>query len=241
VSRRLREFNRQHLREMLQAERLAAVGRFARAIVHDLKNPLTAISLAVARACAATTPQNERDRAASLISRQVDRATALADDIIDFTQRPPSAPALEPIDFSVLVLSVVADLQTELAPGGIKIAYESPPPAVPLRVDPRRMPRVFANLLRNAADAMPAGGTVSLRFRQTAEEVSTEVRDTGLGLSAEIKPRLFEPFATFGKTKGTGLGLAICKQIVEEHGGSITAANHPQKGAVFTFTLPRPS
>jgi len=111
-------------------------------------------------------------------------------------------------------------------------------PTVKLPLDPKRLRRVFFNLVHNATDAMPDGGTVSVRFRVSSTEVTTEVEDTGPGIAPEIADKLFEAFATFGKSHGTGLGLSICKKIVEDHGGRIWVQNQPGKGALFCFALP---
>src|SRR5207244_5155342 len=101
-----------------------------------------------------------------------------------------------------------------------------------------RLLHVFFNLINNAIDVMPDGGKITLRFRCTDNEVLTEVEDSGPGIAPEIASRLFEPFATHGKAHGTGLGLSICKRIVEDHKGQIRARSEPQRGAVFSFTLP---
>ena len=86
---------------------------------------------------------------------------------------------------------------------------------------------------------MPGGGNISLTFSANDSEVLTEIRDNGNGIPAEIIDKIFDAFVTYGKVKGTGLGLSICRRIVEEHGGKISARNHPKGGAAFQFSLPR--
>jgi signal transduction histidine kinase len=98
--------------------------------------------------------------------------------------------------------------------------------------------RVFHNLIHNAVEAMPHGGQITIRVQHHERKVLTEIADTGPGLPAELMERLFEPFATHGKSSGTGLGLSICRKTVQEHGGEIRALNAPAGGAVFSFTLP---
>ena len=85
---------------------------------------------------------------------------------------------------------------------------------------------------------MTEGGKVKIRFKQNEKEVVTEIEDTGKGIAPEIAPRLFEAFATYGKSQGTGLGLSICKKIVEDHYGKISARSEPGRGAIFSFSLP---
>ena len=85
-----------------------------------------------------------------------------------------------------------------------------------------------------------AGGSIFIHFAVTPAAVVTEIEDTGKGLAPEIAGKLFEPFATFGKSKGTGLGLSICRRIIQDHGGVIQARSEPGRGAIFSFRLPRP-
>ena len=239
VSHRLRDFNQQHLRETLQAERLAAVGQFARSIVHDLKNPLNIISLTTEMFGRANATDATRAAAKERITRQLDRINELITDILQFTQDE-QAGALGPVNYEKFIRQLVGELQPDFAHRSVTLTC-APPPAVTLNLDAKRLRRVFYNLTHNAADAMGDQGILTLRFTQTNRELITELADTGPGLAPEILPRLFQPFATHGKAHGSGLGLAICKKIVEDHGGSITARNNPAGGAVFSFTLPLPA
>jgi signal transduction histidine kinase len=240
ISRRMREFNGQYLREVLQAERLSVVGRFASSIVHDLKNPLAIISIAAEMAGAESATPAARLDSERRIVKQVDRITAMVNDILEFTRGNPHTIVLVPEDYGAFITSVIEDLSLEIAHKGARFELPAPPPAIRLGLDPPRFARVFHNLVFNAVDAMPDGGAVTLRFEVTDSEVITEIADSGKGIAPEILDRLFEPFATFGKHTGTGLGLSICRRILEEHRGRIWARNEPGAGAVFTFTHPRP-
>jgi signal transduction histidine kinase len=239
ISGRLREFNRQYIRKVLQAERMALVGRFASSIVHDLKNPLTIISIAADSACNASSTPEGRKLAQERIGKQVERITNMVNDILEFTRGTPGSVALIPMDYSSFVKGVVEEFQPEVALKSIAIEFENEPPALKVRINPKRLSRVFYNLVHNAVDAMPEGGRIKLRFKATDNEVTTEVEDTGKGIALEIADRLFEAFATFGKPRGTGLGLSISQRIIEEHHGKMSARNQPGGGAVFSFTLPR--
>jgi len=121
---------------------------------------------------------------------------------------------------------------------GIMITLDEPLPPVRVRVDPRRLNRVFHNLIQNTADALPQGGNSIWQVRVKDREVITSISDNGPGIAPEIAGKLFEPFATFGKNRGSGLGLSICKKIIEDHHGRIWAGNAPERGALFCFTLP---
>lgn len=239
VSRRLREFNQQYIREVLQAERLALIGRFASSIVHDLKNPLTIIGLAAEMACQDGASAEARQGSMDRINKQVDRITSMVNDILEYTRGSQGPVNLNPEDYGGYLSGIIEELQREVTNRGVTIRFENPPPTVKLALNPPRLNRVFYNLILNAVDEMPGGGTIAVRTQVNGREVLTEIADTGDGIAPEIIDRLFDAFASYGKTKGTGLGLSISQRIVQEHGGRIWAGNKAEGGAVFSFTLPR--
>ena len=239
ISGRLREFNRQYLREVLQAERLALVGRFASSIVHDLKNPLAIISFATDMACLDTATAEARKTAQARITRQVERITSMVNDVLEFTHGIESPPTFSMTDFGSLVRPLVEEYRKEVEYRAVTLEYLNEPPSVKLPLNPHRLTRVFHNLIVNAVEAMPEGGRIELRFEAKDTEIATEIADTGPGIPAEMADRLFEAFASHGKPRGTGLGLSSAKRIIQEHGGAIWACNRPTGGAAFTFTLPR--
>ncbi len=237
VSQRLREFNQHHVREVLQAERLAAVGQFARSIVHDLKNPINMIGLTTELLGKSEATPALLATVRSRIGKQLERMNDLVTDMLQFTQGGQTINPI-PANYADFINPLVTDLRAELENRSVQLELPDPPPDLVVSFDARRLRRVFHNLIHNAAEAIPAEGTVTLRFRQTEAAVITEVADTGGGIPTEIVPRLFQPFTTFGKAHGSGLGLSICKKIITDHGGEISAENHPDGGAVFTFSLP---
>ncbi len=239
ISQRLREFNRQYLREVLQAERLAVIGRFARSIVHDLKNPLNIIGLTAEIAGLRSSTPEARQEAVTSIRQQVDRISEMISEILDFTQGAAPELVLPPLDYSEFVQRVVEEIRPEAALKGATVEMEGAPPRIPLLLNPKRLRRVFHNLVHNAMDAMPEGGRIILRFRQDAHEVVTEIEDTGPGIAPQIADQLFTAFATYGKVHGTGLGLSICKRIIADHHGWIETRTQPGHGAIFAFGLPR--
>jgi signal transduction histidine kinase len=136
------------------------------------------------------------------------------------------------------VNSLAQEVAPELAQRGVSLVVETPPPPVPVRIEPQRLARLFYNLLSNAADEMREGGKITLRFKKNDGELQIEVEDNGNGIPPEIADSLFKPFATHGKPRRTGLGLTICRTIAEDHGGRIWATSNPGRGATFAFTLP---
>ncbi len=239
ITQRLREFNRQYVRKVIQAERMALVGRFASSIVHDLKNPLTIIGIAADMACEPQSTPDSRKVDQQRIRKQIERISNMVSDILEYTRGGGSPnPPMAPMEYADFVQPVIDDIAKEIGPKGVTVEFVTPPPVVKVPLNPNRLSRVFYNLIHNAVDEMPQGGKVKLHFRTTPTELTTEIEDTGEGIAPQILDRLFEAFETFGKTRGTGLGLSIAKKIVEEHGGRIYARNVPNGGALFGFTVP---
>lgn len=238
VTRRLREFNQQYMQRVIQAERMALVGRFANSIVHDLKNPLTIISVAADLACQRGATDDARHVAQARIRKQVDRITDMVSDILEYTRGAGARPATTLTSYAAFVQPVIDDIAREVARKNVAVQFVNAPPAISVRLNARRLSRVFYNLLFNAVDEMPDGGNINLRFQVTPSELVTEIEDSGKGIAPEVLDKLFEAFATFGKSHGTGLGLSIARKIVDEHGGRIYARNVPGSGALFGFTLP---
>lgn len=235
---RMRALNQKYVDEIVQAERLAIVGRFAGTIVHDFKNPLQVIGLAAEIACSEHTAPPMRVKAQSRIAQQVERMTNMLQELIEFTKPTGQRPNLTRANFARYMNALADEIRTEIAERGVKLELGNPPPEVDVRIQPQRLSRLFYNLLNNAVDEMPDGGKIFLRFAVEGNAVRVEVEDTGRGIAPEIAESLFQPFATHGKAHGTGLGLTICKRIVEDHGGKIWAQSAPGRGATFCFTLP---
>jgi signal transduction histidine kinase len=216
------------------------VGRFASTIVHDFKNPLGIIGLATELACSPGTDQPTRNKAEQTIARQVVRMTAMLQELIEFTRPSGQAVLLRPTNFADFMTALAEEIAEETAGKKVKLVLPAPPPAVTVRIDPQRLSRVFYNLVNNAVDALrdTPRGKIYLRFIVEGDTLRIEVEDTGKGIAPEIAQKLFEPFATHGKTHGTGLGLSICRKIADDHGGRIWAHSEPGRGALFCFTLP---
>jgi len=238
ISNRLREFNRQYVQEVLQSERLAIVGRFARSIVHDLKNPLNIISITSEMMGVEKSTLDQRRLSKQRITKQVDRISELVNEILDFTQGSHGTFIHAPMDYPTFITQWLEEIRPEIELKSAVIELENEPPAVKLLLNPKRLRRVFYNLIHNATDAMPGGGKIFLRFKATPKEIVTEIEDSGSGIAPEIADRLFDAFATYGKAHGTGLGLSISKKIIEDHQGRISARNEPGRGAIFSFALP---
>ncbi len=238
ISHRLREFNQLHLREMVQAESLSVIGKFAQGIVHDLKNPLSIISLSAEMFNMPSISPEIRAKSQLRIRKQVERVNDMVSDILIFTDNKKKNAAVRTADYRAFVLDLLGDLRSEAELKSAQIEMQNEPPPVLVQFDPRRLSRVFFNLIGNATDVMLNGGKIFLRFQFQEKVIITEIEDSGPGIAPEIAEQLFQPFATHSKSHGTGLGLSICKKIVEDHGGTIAVRSEPGRGAIFTFTLP---
>jgi len=238
ITQRLREFTRQYIDETLQTERLALVGRFTRSIVHDLKNPLNIIGIAADMAASENATPEMRRNGSVRIRKQINRISALVNEVVEFTRGSSSTFVLAPVEFDRLIAQAQHELAPELQMCAVRLQLVDAPPAVKVPANPDRLLRVFHNLCGNACEAMPNGGVIRFAFRQENNHVITTVSDTGPGIPAEIAGKLFTAFVTHGKPNGTGLGLSICQRIIEDHRGRITGGNAPGGGAQFTFSLP---
>lgn len=239
ITQRMREFNRQYVRKVIQAERMALVGKFASSIVHDLKNPLTIIGIAADMACEPEVAADARRLAQTRIRKQIERISNMVSDILEYTRGGSAAqPSLAMTEYAEFARPIIDDIAKEIASKDVTVELVTPVPLVKVPLNPRRLSRVFYNLMLNAVDEMSEGGKIKVHFRTTPTELITEIEDTGEGIAPQILDKLFEAFETFGKPRGTGLGLSIAKRIVDEHGGRIYARNVPNGGALFGFTLP---
>ncbi len=213
------------------AERLAALGRVAAGVAHEIRNPIAAIRLRAENALA-TTDEARRDRALHSVLDQVGRLDRLSIELLAMTQR--REPARERCDLRAVVDDSVADLAEAAAGGGVSVRAEGGGDA---SVDPDLIRRALDNLLANAIRHTPRGGSVTVSAAVEGGTAVLTVADTGPGVAAALRPALFEPFAS-GRPDGTGLGLAIVRELVQAHGGSVSLAEGGP-GARFVITLPR--
>jgi signal transduction histidine kinase len=234
----------QAVSELHDARRLAALGQFAAAIAHDIRTPLTSISMNVQilrRKLQLSDDDREHlDIALEELAR-LDRSVA---EILDFAK--PVKLMSEPIDVAELFETTKKNLTPVLSERGVAVRVEPPgaadaPDALTVHGDPQRLRQVLTNLVDNAANASRPGTEVTLRASATDDRhVTIEVEDHGRGIGADDLPRIFEPFFTT-RPDGTGLGLAIVHKVVRAHGGDIKVRSTAGGGATFTITLPAPA
>lgn len=226
---------------LLQAERVAAWREMARRLAHELKNPIFPIQLSIETLRRALAQDGQAGRFGELFRESsetvLDELRALRgiiDEFSDFARMP--QPRLQPTDVADVVAHVTDLYRARAGEVALESAVAADLPAV--AADREMLARALGNLVGNALDAMPEGGT--LRVAASAQDggVAIEVSDTGPGLTDEQRTRLFTPYYTT-KKGGTGLGLAIVQGIVSDHGGRIRVESEPGKGTTFTLLLPR--
>jgi len=221
---------------LIASERLAAVGQVAAGIAHEVRNPLSGIKMsAQVLRRRLREPGPAAKESLGVMLGEISRLELIIDDLLAFA-RPPAL-AREPGDLNNVLAGVLDLMARQLDHAGIAVRRELADglPAVPL--DAHRVRQVALNLVLNAAEAMPNGGTLTVRTRATDTEVVAEFDDTGHGIAPEVADRVFEPFFTT-KPGGSGLGLGVSRTLVEAHGGTL-AFEALATGTRFRFTLPR--
>ncbi len=223
--------------QVIESERLAAMGQMIGGFAHELNNPLTSI-LGMADLLQDTASDETRKQLTTL-QHEARRAAEVVQNLLYFS-RPP-APGRNPIDPGELIERTIHLHTYSLRKNNITIDFLREPVRL-VSGDAHQLMQIFLNLVRNAEQAIRETrdrGTLRIRCSNSSQAVSITFQDDGAGISAEVLPYIFDPFYTTKRPgRGTGLGLSICKAILREHGGGIEATLGPGGGAVFTVTLP---
>jgi signal transduction histidine kinase len=228
-----------HRERLVQAERVAAWRELARRLAHELKNPLFPLQLTVENLLRARDQGQQqfdetfRESAATLLS-EISNLKNIIGRFSDFSKMP--QPHFQSIGLRELCESAIKLHQAQLTKAGISCNLEISA-GTTIAADPELLHRALSNLILNAIEAMPNGGSLSIRAKERADSVRLEIADTGSGLAPEESAQLFTPYYT-SKAHGTGLGLAIVQSIVSDHGGRISVASQPGHGTTFIIELP---
>jgi nitrogen fixation/metabolism regulation signal transduction histidine kinase len=229
---------------LVQAERVAAWRELARRLAHELKNPLFPLQLTVENLVRARQQNPEqfeevfRESSRTLLA-EIANLNGIIGRFNEFSKMP--QPQLQRVQVNEVIRGVGQLFQAQLeAPGRTKVSCELQldPNLEPVAADAELLHRAISNLVLNAMEAMPQGGTLTLRTRDDDGKVLIEVADTGSGLTPEECERIFTPYYT-SKKDGTGLGLAIVQSVVSDHGGRIHVQSEPGRGTTFVIELPR--
>jgi K+-sensing histidine kinase KdpD len=222
-------------REMVQSERLSAVGKMASTIIHDIKNPMGTLRM-YAQVIKKKTGDAESAQLADEMIRQVDRFVNMTQEILDFS-RGVSEIHIETIVLEDVMEGALSFIEKDLLKRNVKVVRDFRYSGE-CAMDVEKMVRVFYNLAGNAADAMKDGGTLTIRTEKTDGMLSIGFTDTGCGIPDEIRSKILEPFFTYGKRHGTGLGLAIVKKIVDDHHGRLEIDSVVNQGTTIRLIIP---
>jgi PAS domain S-box-containing protein len=222
-------------RQLWQSAKLATMGELAASIAHELNNPLATVGLHVESMLGQTGPDEPRHRVIEVVEEEVDRMANLVANLLQFSRR--SQPQISTVDVREEIDKTLELIHYHLRKQRITVVREFADEPPIIQADRQHLRQLFLNLITNAGDAMPQGGTLTIRVSAT-DHVTVEIIDTGVGIAPEDLPRVIEPFfTTKPEGKGTGLGLPMCLRIAKEHGGKLKIASEPGKGTTVRVVL----
>jgi hypothetical protein len=250
-----RELHESHEKQIQQAGKLASIGELASGIAHEIRNPLAGIGAAVEVLADKNNGNGngQYQEVAGEIHQQISRLNRTLRDLLDFAR--PREPEVEPCDVHEVINPMLALVRPDAQKNHVQIVEEFDPNLPPISADAQQLQQAILNVLLNAVQAMPNGGTLTVKTESShrREEVADDatsinrlltssatntvritIRDTGVGIPREHQEKIFSPFYTT-KHRGTGLGLSITRNIIEKHRGNIAVASEPGRGTAFTM------
>jgi PAS domain S-box-containing protein len=228
--------------QLWQAAKLASVGELAASIAHELNNPLATVSLRIESVLSRTPADDPRRRALEVIEQETARMGDLVANLLQFSRR--GDETISTVDVREELTKAVDLVQHHLRKRQVAVVQELDPSTPTIHADRQKLRQVFLNLLTNAGDSMPEGGTLTLRCASVVlpngrPGVQIEIVDTGTGIPPEQLSRVFDPFFTTKQEgQGTGLGLAICRRAIEDHHGTIELLSEVGRGTLVRLVLP---
>jgi PAS domain S-box-containing protein len=226
--------------QLIQAEKLAAMGQMLAGVAHELNNPLTAILGASELLRERQGVDDNTKRQLEMTHRQARRAARIVQNLLEFSR--PASPQKKTLDLNVVIDRTLQLQDHSLRRNNVEVEFQAVPGLPPIVGDANQLIQIFLNLISNAEQAIREArlsGRIQIRLGRSGNRVTATVQDDGIGIPPEVLPKLFDPFFTTKRPGGgTGLGLSICMSIVREHGGNIEASSLPAGGAAFTVTLP---
>ena len=233
VKRKLKETQDQ----LVQAEKLAAMGRLTSQIAHELNNPLYGIMNTLELLKVEIPDTSKRRRLLDMSLSEIVRLSVMLKNMLTFSR--PEEEARKDVDMNSFLEGILMLLEKQLKETDIRLVTEYDEKLPAAKVSPNQMRQVLLNIVKNAIEAMPRGGTLTISTRKENGRLRILVRDTGIGMSEEVKQKIFEAFfTTKEQVRGVGLGLSVCYGIVQGHGGEIQVESAPEKGSTFLIILP---
>jgi signal transduction histidine kinase len=225
-------YQAEYMARLQRGERLAAIGQVAGGVAHELRNPLNVVKTSVFYLLNARNPTPEKkSEHLQRIERQVTMADGVITALSNFAKLP--VPNLRPFPLGSCIQEV---LELNALPDSCQVTIDCPKDLPPVLGDPDQVRIVLGNLVRNAREAMPGGGQLSIAARQQTPLVEVAVSDTGVGIEPDLLSRIMEPLYST-KARGLGLGLAIARAILEKINGGLRVTSEPGRGSTFTMSL----
>ena len=223
--------------QLRQNEKLSALGLLAAEVAHEIRNPLTVMKLLYHSLNLNFEAKDPRSKDVKIIEAKIEHLNKIVEQILDFART--TEPKFAPVNLNSLVDELSLLVRHKLANQGVKLVRDLQPDLPLVLGDATQLEQAFLNLILNAAEAMPEGGSLTIKTRalQTGQ-VAVAFKDTGGGMSAEQQQRAFKTVLATTKTKGTGIGLAIVGRIIETHHGQIRILSRPGRGTTMRITLP---
>lgn len=221
--------------QLLQSEKLAATGRLAASLAHEINNPLQAIHSSLQLAIHFDLDIEKQTSYLNMASEEVERIIDIVTRILDFAR--PSPAMVESVDVNKVISQVIRLTHKHMSHGKWDVHQSMPSDLPALEAIPDQITQVFMSIMLNAFDAMPDGGSLIIRTNYDDEWLKISFQDTGIGMTNDTREKIFEPF--FSTKEGrSGLGLSISYGIIERHGGMINVSSMPNEGSIFTVCLP---
>jgi signal transduction histidine kinase len=225
---------RESQQRLLHAERLSTIGKMAALLAHEIRTPLVSIGGFARRLLRATPDEDPKREELKIIVDEVRRIEFMIDEVLDYSKT--AKPDLESTDINALLRSVLTTMDEPLQKASVQTVLEFDPALPAAMVDKFQLRQALINLIANALDAMPSGGTLTLTTIRDGDYLEIGIADTGIGIAQEHWNKLFAPFFTT-KASGTGLGLAIVSQFIENHKGSLRFESAAGQGTSFYIRL----
>jgi two-component system NtrC family sensor kinase len=223
--------------QLLQSEKLAAMGRLTSQIAHELNNPLYGIMNTLELLKTEISPQSKRRKVLEMALSETVRLSDLLRKMLSFSK--PDQEEKQAVDVNTLLDEILLLHEKQLQENDIIIKTEFAPSLPKIRASKNQLRQVFLNLVANARDAMPTGGTLKVRTSADPENIAIELADTGMGIKEEHIKKIFDSFfTTKDSVKGVGLGLSVCYGFIKDHGGDVQVQSQPGEGTAFTITFP---
>ena len=223
--------------QLLQSEKLAAMGRLTSQIAHELNNPLYGIMNTLELLKTEIPPENRRRKILEMALSETVRLSDLLRKMLSFSK--PDQEERQPVDINSVIDEILLLHEKQLKENDINIESSFAQDPGLVNASKNQMRQVFLNMVANARDAMPNGGTLAVATRADGEKVTIEIKDNGTGIREEHIDKIFDSFfTTKGEVKGVGLGLSVCYGFIKDHGGDIKVKSREGSGTTFTITLP---